>query len=341
MRTSMPALIDTPLLPSVYLCRALCSSLLLAAGLVGVASADEPYPVKPIRLIVPFAPGGGTDVVARAIAAKLSEAFGKQVIVDNRAGGGGTLGVETAVRALPDGYTIVLISASYATNAAIYQLPYDAVRDVTAVTQIFDSATIVALHPGLPVTNVRELIAYAKTKPRSLNYASSGMGSITHMSTELFDQLAGTQMVHVPYKGTGPAMTELLGGQIQLIFGAVASVTPHMKTGRLRGIAVTSSKRSEAAPELPPIADTVPGYEAGIWYSALGPRGLPKSVVQRWQREIDRAIHLPDMKERMAREGFEPVAGSSEALRNLLKREVDKWRTVVKKGNIRIDTRGL
>ena len=315
--------------------------LLFAALSVHGATVQDAYPSKPIRLIVPFAPGGGTDVVARAIASKLTEAFGKQVVVDNRAGGGGTVGVETTVRAIPDGYTIVLISASYATNAAIYKLPYDAVRDITPVTQIFDSATIVALHPSVPVSTVRELIALNKAKPGSLNYASAGVGSITHMSTELFDQLAGTHMIHVPYKGTGPAMTELLGGQIQLIFGAVATVMPHLKTGRLRGIAVTSAKRTEAAPDLPPIADTVPGYEAGIWYSVLGPKGLPKTVVEMWQREIGRAIRLPDMKERMAREGFEPVAGTSAALQELLRREVSKWSVVVRKGNIKVDSPGL
>jgi len=319
---------------------AILPALLLAFPGAHSAHAQDVYPSKPIRLIVPFAPGGGTDVVARAIAAKLSESFGKQVVVDNRAGGGGTIGVETTVRANPDGYTIVLISASYATNAAIYKLPYDAVRDITPVTQIFDSATIVALHPGLNILSVKDLIAYSKAKPGSLNYASSGMGSITHMSTELFDQLAGTRMIHVPYKGTGPAMTELLGGQIQLIFGAIASVMPHIKTGRLRGVAVTSARRTSAAPDLPPIADTVPGYEAGVWYSAIGPKGLAKNVVELWQRDIRLAINLPDMKERMAREGFEPVAGSSAALQQLLAREVEKWRTVVKKGNIRVDSPG-
>jgi len=301
------------------------------------ASAQDLYPTKPIRLIVPFAPGGGTDVAARFIAQSLSESFGRQVIVDNRAGGGGTVGVETAVRAAADGYTMALVSASYATNAAIYKLPYDAVRDITPVTQIFDSATIVALHPSLPVATIKELIAYNKARPGVLNYGSSGIGSITHMSTELFDQLAGTRMTHVPYKGTGPAMTDLLGGQIQLIFGAVASTMPHVKTGRLRGIAVTSAKRTNAAPDLPPIADTVPGYEAGIWYSVIGPQGLSRTVVQLWQREIDRVIRLPDMKERMAREGFEPVAGTSSALQELLKREVEKWRTVVAKGNIKAE----
>jgi tripartite-type tricarboxylate transporter receptor subunit TctC len=313
-------------------------AVLAAAASVQVSAQPATYPARPVRLIVPFAPGGGTDASARLIAQKLTESFGKSVVVDNRAGGGGTVGVETAVNATPDGYTMLLISASYATNAAIYKLPYDAVNDITPITQVFDSATVVALHPSVPVMSVKDLIAYAKAKPGALNYGSSGTGGITHLSTELFDQLAGTRMTHVPYRGTGPAMNDLLGGQIQLIFGAVASVMPHVNTKRLRAIAVTSAKRSIGAPELPPIAETVPGYEAAIWYGVIGPKGLPKQIVQRWNGEIDRIIGLPDMKERMVREGFERVEVSPARFHELLKREVSKWNAVVKKGNIRMDT---
>jgi tripartite-type tricarboxylate transporter receptor subunit TctC len=300
-----------------------------------VAAEESSYPARPVRLIVPFAPGGGTDASARLIAQKLTDAFGRSVVVDNRAGGGGTVGVETAVRATPDGYTMLLISASYATNASVYKLTYDPSEDITPVTQIFDSATIVALHPSVPVTNVKELIAYAKAKPGALNYGSSGTGGITHLSTELFDQLAGTRMTHVPYRGTGPAMNDLLGGQIQLIFGAVATVMPHVSTKRLRAVAVTSAKRSAAAPDLPPVADTVPGYEAAIWYGVIGPKGISKAVVQRWTTEIDRIVGLPDVKERMVREGFERVEASPARFRDLLRRDVAKWKTVVTKGNIR------
>jgi tripartite-type tricarboxylate transporter receptor subunit TctC len=303
-----------------------------------VSAQPASYPARPVRLIVPFAPGGGTDASARLIAQKLTESFGKSVVVDNRAGGGGTVGVETAVNATPDGYTMLLISASYATNAAIYKLPYDAVNDITPITQVFDSATVVALHPSVPVTSVKELVAYARAKPAVLNYGSSGTGGITHLSTELFDQLAGTRMTHVPYRGTGPAMNDLLGGQIQLIFGAVASVMPHVNTKKLRGIAVTSAKRSIGAPDLPPIAETVPGYEAAIWYGVIGPKGLPKQVVERWTSEIDRIIGLPEMKERMVREGFERVEVSPARFHELLKREVSKWNRVVKKGNIRAES---
>ncbi|MGZ5160772.1 MAG: tripartite tricarboxylate transporter substrate binding protein [Burkholderiales bacterium] len=313
-------------------------ALVAAVASQHVYAQSATYPVRPVRLIVPFAPGGGTDASARLIAQKLTESFAKSVVVDNRAGGGGTVGVETAVNATPDGYTMLLISASYATNAAIYKLPYDAVNDITPVTQVFDSATVVALHPSIPVMSLKELIAYAKAKPGALNYGSSGTGGITHLSTELFDQLAGTRMTHVPYRGTGPAMNDLLGGQIQLIFGAVASVMPHVNAKRLRGIAVTSAKRSIGAPELPPVAETVHGYEAAIWYGVVGPKGLPKQIVQRWNSEIDRIIGLPEMKERMIREGFERVEVSPSRFHELLKREVSKWNTVVKKGNIRAET---
>jgi tripartite-type tricarboxylate transporter receptor subunit TctC len=313
---------------------ALVALALLTASAGAYAQAAS-YPARPVRLIVPFAPGGGTDASARLIAQKLTEAFGRSVVVDNRAGGGGTVGVETAVNATPDGYTMLLISASYATNAAVYKLTYDPIEDITPVTQIFDSATIVALHPSVPVTNVKELIAYAKAKPSALNYGSSGNGGITHLSTELFDQLAGTRMTHVAYRGTGPAMNDLLGGQIQLIFGAVASVMPHVNTKRLRAIAVTSAKRSVGAPDLPPIAETVPGYEAAIWYGVVGPKGISKAIQQRWTAEIDRIVGLPDVKERMVREGFERVEASPARFRDMITREVTKWKAVVKKGNIR------
>ena len=309
--------------------------LFTIAGSGAACAQAVQYPTRPVRLIVPFAPGGGTDASARLIAQKLTDAFGRSVVVDNRAGGGGTVGVETAVSATPDGYTMLLISASYATNAAVYKLTYDPVAAISPVTQVFDSATVVALHPSIAVANVKELIAYAKAKPGALNYGSSGNGGITHLSTELFDQLAGTRMTHVAYRGTGPAMNDLLGGQIQLIFGAVASVMPHVNAKRLRAIAVTSVKRSVGAPDLPPIAETVPAYEAPIWYGVVGPKGIPAAVVQRWNAEIDRALGLPDVKERMVREGFERAEISPGRFHELIRRDVAKWKTVVSKGNIR------
>ena len=312
---------------------------MLAAGLAADNAAAQKkadnYPTKPIRLIVPFAPGGGTDIVARALAQKLTEALGQSVVVDNRAGGGGTIGAETAVRATPDGYTLIMVSASYSTNAAIFKLPYDPVNDITPIALIGESGFMVALHPSVPAKSIKELIALAKAKPNSLNYASTGTGGITHLATELFNMMANTKMVHVPYKGTGAALTDLLGGQVQLIFGSMPSMVPQNKTGRLRGIAVTTAKRNNAVPDMPTIAETVPGYEAILWYACWGPKNLPKEIVTRWNTEIAKAINTPDMKERMAGEGLDPAGGPPEQLRDVLRRDVPKWIKVVKEANVK------
>ena len=279
----------------------LMAAVLLIAGLpCGSALAQNAYPSKPLRLIVPFAPGGGTDIVARLLAQKLTESFKQTVIVDNRAGGGGTMGAETTVRATPDGYTTIIMSGSYATNAAMYKLPYDPVNDVVPMGLIGDTAFIIALHPGVPIKNVGELVAFAKAKPGALNYGSSGTGGIAHLSGELFDMLAGTKMTHIAYKGTGPALNDLLGGQIQLIFGSAPATIPLVRANRLRAIAVTTTKRSAALPDLPTVAEAgVPGYEVVLWYGVLGPKGLPKNIVQRWNAEIRKATKLPDLKERL------------------------------------------
>ncbi|HEV2007622.1 MAG TPA: tripartite tricarboxylate transporter substrate-binding protein, partial [Burkholderiales bacterium] len=239
-----------------------------AAGFYAIAvSTPQVYPTKPIRLIVPFAPGGGTDIVARVLAQKLTEALGESVVVDNRAGGGGTIGVETAVRAAPDGYTLAMVSGSYATNAALFKLPYDPVNDITPISLIGETGFMVVLNPSVPAKSIPELIALAKAKPNSLNFGSTGTGGITHLATELFEIMAGIKMTHVPYKGTGPALIDLLGGQIQVLFGSMPSMVPQHKTGKIRGIAVTTAKRVGAAPDLPTVGESVPGYEAILWYA--------------------------------------------------------------------------
>jgi len=313
---------------------ALLAVVLAATNAAAQRKADN-YPTKPIRLIVPFAPGGGTDIVARALAQKLTESLGQSVVVDNRSGGGGTIGAETTVRATPDGYTLIMVSASYSTNAAIFKLPYDPVNDITPIALIGESGFMVALHPSVPAKSIKELIALAKAKPNSLNYASTGTGGITHLATELFNMMANTKMVHVPYKGTGAALTDLLGGQVQLIFGSMPSMVPQNKTGRLRGIAVTTAKRNNAVPDMPTIAETVPGYEAILWYACWGPKNLPKEIVTRWNTEIAKAIKTPDMKERMAGEGLDPAGGPPEQLRDVLRRDVPKWIKVVKEANVK------
>jgi tripartite-type tricarboxylate transporter receptor subunit TctC len=312
---------------------------LFGAGVIaGSALAQknaEKYPTKPIRLIVPFAPGGGTDIVARALAQKLSDAFGQSVVVDNRAGAAGTIGTETTVRATPDGYTMIMVSASYSTNAALFKLPYDPINDISPIALIGESGFMVALHPSVPAKTIKELIALAKAKPDSLNFASTGTGGITHLATELFNMMAATKMTHVPYKGTGAALTDLLGGQVQLIFGSMPSMVPQNKMGRLRGIAVTTAKRNNAVPDMPTIAETVPGYEAILWYACWGPKHLPKEIVMRWNTEIAKAVNLPDMKARMAGEGLDPAAGPPAQLRDVLRRDVPKWAKVVKEAHIK------
>jgi tripartite-type tricarboxylate transporter receptor subunit TctC len=299
------------------------------------AHAQQAYPTKPIRLIVPFPPGGGADIVARIIAQKVAESFGVPVVVDNRAGAAGMLGTDIAVRANPDGYTMIVVEGGYAGNAALYTLPYDPLNDVTPVALIGETGFIVTLHPSVPVKSVKELIAYDKANPGKLNYGSGGTGSSNHLVIELFNQTAGAKLTHVPYKGIGLALNDLLGGQIQIIFGGLPPMLPHIKSNRLRGIAVTTAKRSSAAPDVPTVADTVPGYEAPQWFAVLGPKTLPNDVVARWNKEIDRVVQLPDVKERMANDGLEPAGGSADRLREVLKREIARWQNVVKIANIK------
>ncbi|MBI4207660.1 MAG: tripartite tricarboxylate transporter substrate binding protein [Betaproteobacteria bacterium] len=315
-----------------YLLMAAILGLLLAAG--GV-HAQQKYPTKPIRLIVPFPAGGGIDRVARMLAQKLSETFKQSVVVDNRPGGGATIGTETAVRANPDGYTMILVSASYATNASLYKLPYDPVNDVVPIALIGESGYVVTVHPSGPVTSIQELIAYGKANPGKLDYGTGGTGSSTHLVTELFNQMAGVKMTHVPYKGAGAGLSDLLGGQIQLIFATMPGMIPQVKSNRLRGIAVTTAKRSNAVPEIPTVAETVPGYEAVQWYAVLGPKALPKDIAARWNREIGRILQLSDVKQHMAGDSIEPAGGSPERFREVLKRDVAKWQKVVKIANIK------
>jgi len=306
--------------------------LLLAAG--GV-HAQQKYPTKPIRLIVAFPPGGGADIVARVMAQKVTESFGVPVVVDNRPGAAGTIGTETAVRANPDGYTMILVEGGYAANAAVSKLPYDPVNDVAPIALIGETGFVVTLHPSVSIKSIKELIAYDKANLGKLTYGTGGTGSSNHLVTEFFNQMAGTKMTHVPYKGIGLALNDLLGGQIQLIFGGFPPMIPQIKSNRLRGIAVTTARRSNAVPDIPTVGETVPGYEAVQWFAILGPKALPKNVVTRWNNEIDRIVQLPDVKERMAGDGLEPAGGSPERFREVLKREIAKWQKVVRTASIK------
>jgi tripartite-type tricarboxylate transporter receptor subunit TctC len=306
--------------------------LLLAAG--GV-HAQQKYPTKPIRLIVAFPPGGGADIVARVMAQKVTDSFGVPVVVDNRPGAAGMIGTEIAVKANPDGYTLILVEGGYAANAAVHKLPYDPVNDVAPISLIGETGFVVTLHPSVSIKSIKELIAYDKANLGKLTYGTGGTGSSNHLVTEFFNQMAGTKMTHVPYKGIGLALNDLLGGQIQLIFGGFPPMIPQIKSNRLRGIAVTTARRSNAVPDIPTVGETVPGYEAVQWFAILGPKALPKDVVTRWNNEIDRIVQLPDVKERMAGDGLEPVGGSPERFREVLKREIAKWQKVVRTASIK------
>jgi tripartite-type tricarboxylate transporter receptor subunit TctC len=303
-----------------------------------VEASGQAYPSKPIRLIVPFAPGGPVDGMARVLAPQLSATFKQSVVVDNRAGASGMIGIEAGVRANPDGYTITMVSSSYGGSAATYQLSYDPVNDVTPIVLLGVAAQLAAVHPSVPIASVPELIAYAKANPGKLNYGSSGTGGSVHLATEFLNQVAGTRMTHVPYKGQGPALNDLLGGQIQLLIGSPMVIYPHVKSNRLRGIAVTSAKRSNAMPEIPAFAETVQGFENLSWQAVLGPKALPKEVATRWNTEMNRLLQLPEMRERLAADSMDVAGGSPERFFDLLKRDITKWQKVVRTANIKPGT---
>jgi tripartite-type tricarboxylate transporter receptor subunit TctC len=315
-------------------------TIALATALTGhagyAAEQTGKYPTKPIRMIVPFAPGGGTDIVARVIAQKMAETLGQSVIVDNRPGAGGTVGAETAVRASPDGYTLIMVSGSYATNAAVYKLAYDPVNDIQPIAIIGESAFVLSLHPTVAAKTVGDLMTLAKSKPGALNYGSTGTGGITHLASELFDLLTGTRMTHIPFKGTGPALSALLGSQIQLMFAALPAALPHVKANRLRGLGVSSEKPAAALPGIPTIGETVKGYEVVLWWGVFGPKGLPKDIANVWNSGIEQTLKTKDMQDRMASEGIEPLGGPPERFRSAIRRDVDKWRKVVSQAKINI-----
>ena len=316
--------------------RATVAFFIAALSIASAALTEaQSYPTRPIRLIVPFPPGGNSDLMARMLAQKLTETFKQSVVVDNRPGGGTTIGTEIAVRANPDGYTMFMASSAYAAIAALYKLPYDPVNDVAPIVLLGESGLVVILNPSVPVTNIKELIAYDKSNPGKLNYGSSGTGSSVHLVTELFNQMVGTRMTHVPYKGVGPALNELIGGQIQILISGLPAMIQQVRSNRVRGIAVTTAKRSNAVPDIPTVAETVPGYEAAAWVAVVGPKALPRDIVARWSSEINRILQLPDVKERMASDGMEIAGGSPERFREVLKRDVEKWQKVVKTAGIK------
>jgi tripartite-type tricarboxylate transporter receptor subunit TctC len=307
--------------------------LLLAAG---GGHAQQNYPIKPIRLVVPFPPGGQTDVVSRTISQKLSESLGQQVVVDNRPGAAGSIGVDIALKSPADGYTMLQVSTSYAGNVALYKLNYDPVNDVVPVIMIGDIANIVTVNPSAPYKNVKELIAHARANPGKINFASGGTGSGNHLATEEFAQMAGIRMTHVPYKGSTAGVADLMSGQIQLIFSGITGMIPHHKAKRVLGIAVTSAKRNKAVPDLPTVGETLAGFESVSWSAILAPKGTPKHIVARWNTELNRILQMPDVQARMDSIGLDVTGGTQAHMREVLVKDIAKWKRVVSTANIKL-----
>jgi len=298
--------------------------------------SGQAYPAKPIRLIAPSSPGSGVDIVARFFAQKLSVQIKQQVVVENRAGAGANIGAELAAKAAPDGYTLFMGTPTHTINPSLYRrLNYDIIRDFVPISQVSSGQYVVVVHPALPVKTLPQLIALAKARPGQLNYGSAGSGNATHLAAELFRAMAGVNVVHVPYKGSGPALIDLVGGQMQFMFSNLTAALPHMKSARLRALAVTGEKRTPIVPELPTVAEAaLPGYAVTSWYGLLAPAGTPPEIVSRLNTETINAMRAPDMKERLAAEGADPMAGSSAAFAALLKTEIAKWSAVVKQAGI-------
>ena len=311
----------------------------VADALAQRGAAAEEYPTKPVRLIVPFAPGGGTDIVARAVAPRLSEMWNQQVVVDNRGGGSTIIGTDLAAKSPPDGYTLLMGTTTLAINPSLRRkLPYDTLKDLEPVTQAAFQAFVLAVHPSVPARDLKEFIALAKAKPGTLNYGSPGTGSGSHLAGELFSMLSGVRLVHVPYKGSGPALTDLLGGQIQLIFGTILSTYPHVKSGKLRALGVSSPKRSAVLLDIPTIPEGgVAGYGATSWNGVLTPAGVPKPILAKLNADIVKALHSPEVRQRLAADGGEPVGNSAEEFGAFIRAEIAKWAKVIKAANLRAE----
>src|SRR5687768_3582774 len=305
----------------------------VAIPMAYAASAEvEKYPTKPIRFIAPFVPGGGTDITARAIAAKLTERWGQQVIVDNRPGAAGTIGVELTATAIPDGYTICLISASHSVNSAVNpKLPYDLTKDLQALSQATSLFYVVYVHPAVPAKSIKELIAYAKANPAKLNFGSSGTGGLQHFAGEMLNHYAGIKMVHVPYKGGAAAIADALAGNIQVGFGTLLSSRAHYKAGRLRPLAVTARQRAPTAPEYPTVAESgLPGYEVDQWYGIITSAKVPRPLVDKLSVAIAEAVKSPETAQRMSAEGSTPVGSTPDQFSAHIRSEIAKWRKLVK-----------
>ena len=311
----------------------------LIALFVSSHAFAQNYPSKPIRLVLPYPPGGGTDVIARPLAQKLTEQLGQQVIVDNRGGAGGNIGMEFVAKSPPDGYTLLFaLTAQYAVNPSLYpKLPYDPIRDYAPISLLANAPYLLVVHPSVPAKSVAELIALMKARPGQLAYSSSGNGSGAHLAGEMLRSLARVEIVHVPYKGAGPAMPDLIAGQVQLSFVTYTAAGPHIKSGRLRALGVTTAKRSPTLPDLPAIAETVPGYDSAVWYGFAAPAGTPADIVAKLNTEVLRVLAAPDFRNRITLEAVAPIGTSPEEFGAFIKSEIVRWAKVVKDSGAKVD----
>jgi tripartite-type tricarboxylate transporter receptor subunit TctC len=320
------------------LLRYLASTLLVCLPLAAAAQASD-FPNKAIRLVVPFPPGGATDAAARLVAVKMSEHWGQPVLVDNRAGAGGNVGSDLVAKAPADGYTLVMgVTGSHAINTSLYsKMPYDPVTDFVAVSQVAVVPNVLVVHPSVPAKNLAELVALAKKEPGKLNYASLGNGTAAHLGMEMLKSEAGVDITHVPYKGSAPAVSDLLAGQVQMMVDGLPSALPHIKAGKLRAIALTSLRRAPSLPDLPTISESYPGFYADAWSGLFAPKGTPQPVVDKLSAEVQRILKLPDVREKLAALGAEPVGSTQAEFTAHVKREIDKWAKVVKTSGAKVD----
>ncbi len=317
--------------------KACAGALALVMGAWCGHAPAQSYPVRAIRLVVPSSPGGGTDITARIVAQKLAEQLGQQVLVDNRAGAGTIIGNEIVAKSAADGYTLLMGLSTLAINPSMYtRLPYDALRDFAPISQVVSSPNLLTVHPSVPARTVRELIALARARPGSLVFGSAGTGTSPHLSGELFKSVARVDIVHVPYKGSGPSVISLLAGETSVNFASIPTAIAYVRAGRLRALGVTTLRRAQALPELPSIAEAgVPGYEATQWFGVLAPAGTPRAIVDRVHQELVRALRAPDVKDRLTNEGLEVVAGTPEEFAAYIRSDTEKWTAVIRAAGIK------
>jgi len=317
---------------------AVCAGIAAAAAVSAAAPAHaQQYPAKVVRVIVPFAPGGGSDITARQFSHKLSEFLGQQFVVDNRGGAGGLIGMELTARAPADGYTIMMMSASFAATSAVQKPAFDPINSIVPVAEFGYTPFVVTIHPSLPAKTIKELISLARATKGGLSYAGTGTGGATHLATELLSSMAKIKMVAIQYKSTGAAMADLLSGQVPVIVGSLLPVTPHVGSGKLRALAVTTAKRWHTLPNVPTVAETIPGYEVELWFGTMAPRGTPQPIINQLNAAINKAVQSPDIKKTLESDGMIGSNATPEQFGQRIRKDYDRWLKVVKEANIKVE----